>query len=457
MTALLSGRLGGKSVKELPHILWSIAHKLLVRVVFVNFRKLQTKRKERILRSKTKITVAFQIVHSSIWKLDSLYRLFDASNRFEPFVVICPTSSQNNIEQRKEYDLCKRLCEERGYRYFESVREGSWVSLAKIKMPKADLVFLQNAWEKTLPDYRIEAWSKSLVCYVPYFFSLNAHDILNYGSAFHRKLWRYFLESEAHRLVATKYLKSFRYPKLVVTGYPGFDRIDSPAPMSSSSINNKPKTREVPKIIYAPHHAVSLNDAWWANPTFQLFAAPLLSLAEERQSSCSFTFKPHPLLYEKLLAHPNWGAQKTASYWRRWQELRNGQVEEGDYEHLFKNSDGLIHDGVSFLAEYLPTGKPALYLQNQAGGTNHLNDFGRALLSVHYTAKNREEVEAFIDNVVLGRVDTLKNRRTAAVRGYLGGAARRDSSQQIFREIENSLTGSRARHSDRAIGRLRHK
>lgn len=395
--------------------------------------------RRRRVRRQSQVTVAFQIVHSSVWKLDHLYWLLHDADGFEPFILICPSDSSSADQVQKEYDLARQLCEARGYRYFESWQGANWARLGEVSMPKADVVFLQNSWERTHVHYKIKAWEASLVCYVPYFFTLNTLDRSNYGKTFHRRLWRYFLESNYHLHAAQKYFKGPGLKKLVVVGHPGVDRFlegTSNRRLDGAYVlGNKRRAR----IIYAPHHTVSTADAGLAFSTFEAHALHLLEIARARKDDCFFTFKPHPLLYDKLLDHPLWGRARTDEYWGQWRGLQNGDVEEGDYVELFSASDAMIHDCNSFLAEYVATGNPVLFLQNE--GSANLNDFGRILHAVHYIGQTRRDIEEFIDGVVISGKDSLRQERRQVVDNYLRHPSGKNASERVLRDLELSLRG----------------
>ena len=86
----------------------------------------------------------------------------------------------------------------------------------------------------------------------------------------------------------------------------------------------------------------------------------------------------------------------------------------GDYFETFADSDALIHDCGSFLAEYFYTGKPQCYLlADDATVDRQFLPFGRRLLEHVERAYARGDVEAFIRRVVLSGDDPRKAARDA--------------------------------------------
>jgi len=82
----------------------------------------------------------------------------------------------------------------------------------------------------------------------------------------------------------------------------------------------------------------------------------------------------------------------------------NTQLEEGEYDDLFLQSDAMIHDSGSFLAEYLYTQKPVLFLMKDKSESN-LNEFGLKALEACFKANSQIEIEEFIKSVLNEELD----------------------------------------------------
>ena len=84
---------------------------------------------------------------------------------------------------------------------------------------------------------------------------------------------------------------------------------------------------------------------------------------------------------------------------------------EGGYLELFAQSDALIHDCASFVAEYLYTGNPVCYMMKAEILTSKtLSAIGLECLQYHEYANNKEDIMRFIDAVIEG-VDVKKEER----------------------------------------------
>lgn len=115
-----------------------------------------------------------------------------------------------------------------------------------------------------------------------------------------------------------------------------------------------------------------------------------------------FVFRPHPLLFTNLVNDKLWTQEQVDSYLA---DLLNKGIEysfSGGYMPLFRNSDALIHDCGSFIAEYLFTGNPCCFVSKKSN-RKHLNPFGRKCLSEHFRAWSEQDILSFIDDVVSGK------------------------------------------------------
>ena len=84
----------------------------------------------------------------------------------------------------------------------------------------------------------------------------------------------------------------------------------------------------------------------------------------------------------------------------------------GDYFDTFMNSDALIHDCSSFIGEYLFTEKPCCYmLKSEKQIEDVFLPMGKMCIDNYYKAFSREDILKFIDDVVIGEVDPLKDKR----------------------------------------------
>lgn len=386
-----------------------------------------------IVRQKERVKVAFFLIHESVWKYDVLYDLMLQNSRFEPVIFVCPAVNfgQENMlfEMNKSYNSFIQ----KGYNIVKTYdnETGEYADVKKTFAP--DVVFFTNPYQG-LQDYRyyIKQFSTTLTCYVPYAIMTTNYDAF-YNLDFHNLVWRIFSETPIHKQIAVQ-KQTNKGHNNVVTGYPGFD---------SLLLNNAPnyavwknKNTALKKVIWAPHHSMhELNKV----SNFLEYSDVFLELAMVYKDQLQIAFKPHPLLRIKLENDLNWGKEKIDVYYDKWINLENGQFENSDYTDLFLTSDALIHDCGSFMAEYLITGKPSLFMIRNEAVMNEWSAFGEKAVAVHYQSRNKEELIAFIENVVLKENDSMKKIRNDFVENNLVPKNSFSASQNIIDYLETEF------------------
>ena len=107
---------------------------------------------------------------------------------------------------------------------------------------------------------------------------------------------------------------------------------------------------------------------------------------------------------------------------------------------MFRGSDAMIHDCNSFIAEYLYTRKPVLFLSgNTARIRSTFGQFGKDALDAHYTADNADAIRLFLDKTVLGGDDPKKPEREAFYDTYLKSSNEDGFAERIVKDIKQSI------------------
>ena len=387
----------------------------------------------QVVRKNEKIKVAFFLIHESVWKYDVLFDLMLQDSRCEPQIFVCPAvnfGKENMLfEMNKSFEAFKK----KGYDVIKTYDEitGEYLDVKKSFSP--DIVFFSNPYEG-LVDYRyyIKEFLDTLTCYVPYAIMTTNYDTF-YNTKFHNLVWRIFSETPIHKNIAVQKQRN-KGENNVVTGYPGFDKL-----LLNKNPDNsvwKKQNRALKKIIWAPHHSMhELNKVSNFLEYFDVF----LELAAIYKDQLQIAFKPHPLLRVKLENEPNWGKEKTDAYYSKWMNIENGQFENSDYTDLFLTSDALIHDCGSFMAEYLITGKPALFMIRNEVVMKEWSEFGEKAVKVHYQSRTKEQVIDFIENVVLNENDWMKQKRNNFVEDNLIQQNNLTPSQNILNYLKMQI------------------
>ena len=338
------------------------------------------------LRRKDKIRVLYVIQSLGAWKSESLYTAMLKHGRFDPLIMVVKANDENDISNIARYLDAKH------YKYILNEE-----SLPISSFLKPDIILYQKPYDGALAwEMSFQKNLYSLFCYVNYsFHSIDADWV--YDTGLFDNCWQVYFENELC-LEGYKRLKGKRARNAVVTGLPVMDELQTPkdvldSPWKEQSIKKK-------KIIWAPHH--SIGDCWGTHQsTFLEYADYMVEVAKQFSGEVQFAFKPHPILRGKL--NVLWGKEKTDMYYAFWETSPNTQLEEGKYIDLFKYSDALIHDCVSFTVEYLYTGNPALFLCRKGDKTeNTLNSFAKRAKYCHYLAKDKQDIKSFIEHVIAG-------------------------------------------------------
>jgi CDP-glycerol glycerophosphotransferase (TagB/SpsB family) len=220
-----------------------------------------------------------------------------------------------------------------------------------------------------------------------------------YNQPFHNAMWRIFAPHQvAKQTYQSASLRKGR--NVVVTGYPACEPLLDPAPARTGAW--KLQDQEKLKIIWAPHHTIDAPELPYAN--FLRYADDFVALAERYREDVQWAFKPHPLLKSKLYKHPDWGRQRCDDFFEYWNSADYCQLEEGGYVDLFRQSDAMVHDSASFLAEYLYLDKPVQFIQGVENIRDYFSDFGVDAFEACEHARSFEDIENFISGLSRERV-----------------------------------------------------
>ena len=371
------------------------------------------------IRKKKTIRFCFVLQDLSQWKTEPLYRFMLIHPRFDP--VLCITTNIYGSGAEKEIEI---YCNKKGYKY---------VLLSPNETIKrkvgADMVIHQKPYQREIhPMHRIEKNIGIPVVSIPYFLStITENWVVN--QKIYMLSWRQFVDNQscADEWKKTHYLRGCNY---AVTGLPIMDVLSLPKERFEDVWKCKDGRK---KIVYAPHHTIG-NHHWTGigYSTFLDFGEYVLKMRDKYQDQVYFVFKPHPLLYGKLIEF--WGKEKTDNYYHAWECPGCSNIEGGEYIGLFKHSDALIHDCGSFTVEYLYTDNPVMYLLRDERHADNMIPYAKKAFDLHYKGKTEEDVEQFIQNVIAG-VDEMKNLRVEFKEQYLLPPNHKTACENIVEEI----------------------
>lgn len=388
------------------------------------------------LKKNEKTTVAFFVLHRSIWKYKDLYVHFSQHARFNPVVIICPYTAYGEEHMLDEMNATYDEFVSNGYNTIKTFNEksGKWLDVKQVIQP--GIIFFTNPHPYSRQEYLITNFPKTLTCYVPYAFVVIHLLDMHYNQPFHKLLWKHFVETDFHQKTALSYLPK-GYNNVTVSGFTSLDIFLSDKPTFKDVW--KIKYPEIKRIIWAPHHTIDDDKDFLSYSNFLEDCEFMLQLPAMFSNKIQIAFKPHPLLKPKLYHHEDWGEEKTHAYYARWKNMSNGMLQEGEYEHLFGTSDAMILDSASFMAEYMATQKPSLFTKRDDQITDRFNNLGKEIFNNLYTADNQEDIKRFVEDVVLLQKDEMFEQRMTFFNAKVAPPNHTTASRNITNEIEHIL------------------
>ena len=381
--------------------------------------KNKEKRTRIILRKNNKIRVGFLVTECSKWGYQSVYDLFKESKDFEPIILITKTFIEHKERENcgHSFQDCCDFFKKKGMA-FELAYDLDKKCPIPLNQLDIGIVFYQQPWDVAKEHHPYDVSKYALTCYISYGFSLLNSDFM-YSEGFDRWLDINFLMSSANLEEIKEKIDDVK--NCVVVGSPKLDYYH----YLTESKRNKPV------IIYAPHHSFDLD--WLNLATFKKNGKEILELAQKYQDQIDWVFKPHPRFKFSLLKNGIMAEEEVEKYYACWEKI--GRIyEKGDYIELFKNSDGLITDCCSFLAEYLPSKHPVFHLINEGCSWNKL---ANAFIGSYYTALTFEQFEKDFNQVILNKDDYKKEERLSKIPVVLDETT--TAASKIYQEVKAFL------------------
>ncbi|MCQ2771003.1 MAG: CDP-glycerol glycerophosphotransferase family protein [Clostridia bacterium] len=297
---------------------------------------------------------------------------------------------------------------------------------------RPDIIFYTSPYYGLIDKrYYISNYRDILSIYVPYSFNNSCAFDQNYNLLLYNLLWRHYLPTKRHLEYSKQYARN-KGINSFVTGYPGIETlIDNHKPSNNDWKIKSDKKKK--KIIWAPHHTIEPVGVVFFS-CFLRYCDFMLNMAKNYQNEIQIVFKPHPILKSKL--YKRWGKEKTDDYYSEWETMPNTSINEGGYEDLFLTSDAMIHDSGSFVAEYLYVNRTVMRTLNEVDEAEKMNDLAMECISNHYLARNEQDIEQFIQNVI-NDVDPMREQRTKFINDVL--MPKGSPSQNIIDDILDSI------------------
>lgn len=362
-----------------------------------------------------------------------LYDLLENSPYFEPYIVVMPFVSQGESVMLQSINETYDALKGRGYRVIKGydVYQDRYLDVRKELNP--DAVVYTMFWRPHFAKgFYIDSYEDIYSFLMDYGFNVTRHpnhESMNYE--LQNKVTRYYLYSSIHTKIAMENMENGGM-NTFVTGAPKLDVFSDPNHVTKPVW--KPQKKKKKRIIWAPHHSDYFpSDLYQFNAFWEIYDY-MLEIAEIYKEDIQIAFKPHPMLKKKL--EDRWGVQEANQYYEKWRDLENGQLETGEFIDLFIESDAMILDSISFIAEYTRTNKPAFFTIGKTTRVK-LNPFGEKNFTVLYktTSNLKWDIQEFIQKVVIDGEDTLKEAREDFIQHYLMPPNHKTASENIVDDM----------------------
>lgn len=386
---------------------------------------------KRLKKKESPIRVFFFALDPSTWKYESVYRLMEKDDKFDPIVLVCPIDNQGEEYKHNKLEECYKYFSENNYNVISTYDKEHDTYLDAHEL-KPDIIFYTNPYRYLIDDrYYINRFNDVLTCYVNYTYN-SVPFKFSCALDFHQLIWRYYTENKDNLALVKQF---YNGRNCRVTGFPMIDVFR----------NNQVKTwpwklenRQLKRVIWAPHHTIEGNTDDIALSTFLLYYDTMLRIAEQYKDKIQFAFKPHPLLQRALYKHPKWGKERTDAYYNRWENGENTTYIKGAYQDLFCTSDAMIHDCASFIIEYMYINKPCLILDD-GGRLSQCNVTATNAYNCHYKGTSEKDIYEFIEQVVLDGQDERSDIRQSFYNKYLLPPFGESVAQNIIDDIAQSI------------------
>lgn len=379
-----------------------------------NIKKLKNKISKKIKRKK-KITVYFIAYEKAQWAHQSIYNAMKNDPLFDPKVFVCTAWEREGIEKNATQNLIE---------FFTNKNMEVVTNLDKKNLP--DVIFTARYDLKNV-KFNVDlsdAYKKILFCYFSYPWIVEGEEKRVYDFYYNPDEIKYFWKEFVPDINSYNAAKSNPVKEnVILSGHPKTDEIYA-APETCSYW----KGENTKKIIYAPHW--SIYNSVYAKGCFERYYINFLNYLKNHPE-VEIVLKPHPML-RKLISdkklRKDWNVESCITleeydnFINEWKNLPNGNImDNGDYFSLFKSSDAMILDSLSFTAEYMIVNKPMCWCSRQNNEVKfryYFNRMGNELLDAIDIAFNWEQIEKFIEKIAQGK-DENQEKRQAVIRKHL--------------------------------------
>ena len=340
------------------------------------------------------IRFAAYVANDAMYGMDKVFRLMQKqADRWDPAVVIIPDVSRGYPHQKQTYLRTRE--------YFirlygaDRVLDGWDMQTDRYidVTDRFDIIYFADPYDAMAPEVHsihYAATRNVLPVYLNYGYDVGYYTMYARMKGPELNLvWKYFTETVFSQEDCRK-LQVIQGKNVVLTGYAKMDEL-AQYPVKQAG--------ERKKILITSHHSVNMEELPLSN--FRTYHELLLQLPELFPET-DFVFRPHPLMFIRLINEKIWTENQVDCY---LEELKRAGIEYsdgGDYLYLFAECDAIINDCGSFTMEWLFTGKPGCFVLNEDLKEEHLTTQMKEALTRYRIARGPEDILRFISDVAAG-------------------------------------------------------
>lgn len=355
-----------------------------------------------LLADNRPLRILFLVPHVALFDAyASVYAAMEADDGFEPEIL---AFRRQDVPHDVTEAETRAFFAERGLRAHVVGFDGA-DEVPQIDPDAYDVLFYTLGSLAYPEPYRIEATSPHfLTCYLAYGVLLANQPELQFGQEGHHSAWRLYAGTRRDLFFYRQHQRRMR-TNARLTGYPKFDLYRPQAAQAAEGAR--------PTVIWAPHWTIGLIYPGLNMGLFDKICMEMLAIIDEFPD-IDFVYRPHPNLPHALATTTFMNADSYAIYLDMLRSRPNCQLElGGDNIARFGRSAAMITDSVSFLAEYLPTGRPLLFLDRPDRA--RLNDQGERVAALHVQGRDAADIRRFIADVVVKGENPRAEERAAAL------------------------------------------
>ena len=362
------------------------------------------------IKADKKLKVMFLLSTTSQFCSESIYHEMEKSEYFEPVIGLALVWSYGIKDiGNKNFD---RDYKELTNKNFSVVKIDS---LTAIDDYSPDIIIYHSHYldiGNSYVNYELINY-RYLTCYIAYGMEVVNNPKYHFNDFYINSSWINFVPTDA----AYKSNQEYSLTKginVVSLGYPKIDNYKT----------SKLKERDPRKIvIISPHWSIRTGINF---STFERYFK-LFEELRDTHRELFFVFKPHPSLgyriknIEDSNEKPQITYNEYVEYCKRWNEAENSTYLEGtNYIEWFNESTCLITDCGSFIAEYLPSGQPCIYLFNPdlPNQMDSYYEIGQDILNSYYICNSADEIKNTFDEVLNRGNDYKKEQREEVLNRY---------------------------------------